>query len=151
VSETLRTERLTLVPLESGFVHMHDRAECAAAQEHWDEHGFGPWAVLVRAGTFAGVAEVHYAHPGVAGIATDEVEVGWSIRPEFEGRGYATEAMRAAILDVWTRVGADHVVAYVRPENAPSHRIAEKLGFTVRGEGATRSGDPMTVYELRAP
>jgi RimJ/RimL family protein N-acetyltransferase len=150
VSDTLRTERLTLVPLESGFVHVHDRTECAAAQEHWAEHGFGTWAILVRAGTFAGVAEVHYAHAGVDGISQDEIEVGWSILPEFRGHGFATEAMRAAILDVWTRAGIDHVVAYIRPENTESHRVAEKLGFSVRGEGTTRSGDPMTVYELRA-
>jgi RimJ/RimL family protein N-acetyltransferase len=131
-------------------VHVHDRDECVAAQEHWAEHGFGTWAILVRAGTFAGVAEVHYAHPGVVGISTDEIEVGWSILPDFQGRGFATEAARAAILDAWTRTGVDHVVAYVSPDNVASHRVAEKLGFTARGEGRTRSGDPMTVYELRA-
>ena len=134
MSDTLRTERLTLVPLESGFVHVHDRAECAAAQEHWVEHGFGTWAILVRAGTFAGVAEVRYATAG-------EVEVGWSILPAFQGRGFASEAMRAAILDFWTRTGIDHVVAAVLPENAASHRVAQKLGFSARADG---------VYELRA-
>jgi RimJ/RimL family protein N-acetyltransferase len=57
--------------------------------------------------------------------------------------------MRAAIADAWLRAGADHLVAYIRPENAASHRVAAKLGFTPRSEGLTRSGDPMTVYELR--
>lgn len=131
-------------------MHVHDRADCIAAQEHWAEHGFGTWAILVRAGTFAGVAEVHYARPGVVGISTDEVEIGWSIEPDFQGHGYATEATRAAILDVWTRAGVDHVVAYIKHGNAPSERVAQKLGFAARGEGVSRSGDAMTVYELRA-
>lgn len=150
MSDTTRTERLTLVPLEPGFVHVHDRAECFAAHEHWAEHGFGTWAILIRAGTFAGVAEMHYADPEVVGISPEEVEVGWSILPKFAGRGYATEAGRAAIVDVWTRAGIDHVVAGIRPENEAAQRVAQKLGFTVRGEGLTRSGDPMTVLELRA-
>ena len=149
--EMLRTERLTLVPLECGFVHLHDREECVFAQTHWAEHGFGTWAVLIRAGTFMGVAEVHWAHDGVVGISTDEVEIGWSLLPEFRGRGFATEAMTSAIADAWTRTRVDHLVAYIRPDNEASLRVAEKLGMTPRGEGLTRSGDPMTVYELRAP
>jgi len=151
MAETLRTDNLTLVPLDTGFVHVHDREECALAQAHWAKHGFGTWALLIRAGTFAGVAEVHYAHEGVEGISTDEVEIGWSILPDFQGRGYATEAMGAAIADIWQRAHVDHVVAYIRPDNAASLRVAAKLGLVARGEGRTRSGDAMTVFELRAP
>jgi RimJ/RimL family protein N-acetyltransferase len=92
---------------------------------------------------------VHYAYPGVTGLTTDEVEVGWEIEPALRGRGLATEAMRAAIDDAWDRTGADHLVAYIRDENARSHRVAAKLGFAARGRGLTRDGSPMTVYELR--
>jgi RimJ/RimL family protein N-acetyltransferase len=92
---------------------------------------------------------VHYCYPGVTGISTDEIEVGWEIVEELRGRGLATEAMRAAIADAWGRTGADHLVAYIRPENGASHRVAEKLGFVLRAQGLTRDGSPMTVYELR--
>jgi len=77
------------------------------------------------------------------------VEVGWEIVEELRGRGLATEAMRAAIADAWDRSGADHLVAYIRPENEPSLRIAEKLGFRFREDGLTRSREPMLVFELR--
>jgi len=149
--EAVRTDRLTLVPLDTGFVHVHDRDECALSQAHWAEHGFGSWAVLIRAGTFVGVAEVHYAYEGVVGISTDEVEIGWSTLPEFQGHGYATEAVDAALGDLWTRADVDHVVAYIRPDNPASLRVAAKLGLAARSDGLTRSGDPMTVFELRAP
>jgi RimJ/RimL family protein N-acetyltransferase len=146
----LRSERLVLVPLQETFSACWDEHECGLAAAHWADHGFGPWAIEL-AGAFAGVAELHFAPPGVTGISTDEIEAGWEIAEPLRGRGLATEAMRTAIDDVWTRAGAAHLVAYIRPENAASQRVAEKLGFTVRGPGLTRSGDPMTVYELRAP
>jgi RimJ/RimL family protein N-acetyltransferase len=133
----LRTERLTLTPLE-------------AQADHWAEHAFGDWAIE-HEGAFAGLAEIHYAWPGVTGISTDEVEAGWEIVPELRRRGFATEAMQAAIGDAWTRAQATHLVAYIRPENAVSQRVAAKLGFAVRGPGLTRDRSPMTVYELRAP
>ena len=38
---------------------------------------------------------------------------------------------------------------YIGGENEPSHRLAAKLGFTVRGPGRGRSGEATTVYELR--
>lgn len=150
MSDALRTARLTLVPLGLEHAAHHDDAECELAEAHWTEHAFGSWAVLLE-GRFAGAAELHFAHPGVTGISTDEVEAGWEIDEQHRGRGLATEAMRAAIADVWTRAQPTHLVAYIRPENAASHRVAAKLGFTVRGPGLTRSGDPMAVYELRAP
>jgi RimJ/RimL family protein N-acetyltransferase len=85
----------------------------------------------------------------VTGLSSDEVEAGWEIVEELRGRGLATEAMRAAIEDAWRRTGADHLVAYIRPENAVSLRVAEKLGFRFRNEGLTRSREPMLVFELR--
>ena len=42
------------------------------------------------------------------------------------------------------------MTAYIEEgENEPSRRLAAKLGFIVRGPGRGRSGEPMTVYELR--
>ena len=85
----------------------------------------------------------------MTGISTDEVEAGWEIVPELRGRGLATEAMRAAIADAWERTGADHLVAYIRPENAASLRVAQKLGFRFRSEGRAHDGATVTVVELR--
>jgi RimJ/RimL family protein N-acetyltransferase len=154
----LRTERLRLIPLSSehavpytAFMPEEDaRRETAASDAHWAAHRFGPWAVLEDE-TFAGFAEVHYAGTGIDGIAPDEVEVGWVIDESRQNRGLATEAMAAAIADGWTRARTDHLVAYIRPWNTASIRVAEKLGFRVRGPGHARSGDPVGIYVLDAP
>jgi len=50
---------------------------------------------------------------------------------------------------LWARTEIETVAAYIAGENEPSRRLAAKLGFTARGPGKGRSGEPMTVYELR--
>jgi RimJ/RimL family protein N-acetyltransferase len=155
----LRTPRLELTPLrladEPEHVRASGRPEDAArdarsADAHWREHGFGLWAVRDRAdGCFLGVAELHFAGEGIDGIAGDEVEAGWWVTEERRNEGIATEAMSAAIADLWARTPADHIAAYIDGANPTSHRVATKLGFTVRGPGHGRSGETMTVYELR--
>jgi RimJ/RimL family protein N-acetyltransferase len=154
----LVTERLRLVPLSSEHVAAYAqfmpeddaRRETADSEAHWAQHTFGPWAVI-EDGRFVGFAEVHYAGEGVGGIDPREVEVGWVIAEDRRGRGLATEAMRAAIADAWARAQTDHIVAYIRPENEISQRVAEKLGFRLRGPGRARSGDRVGVYVLDAP
>jgi RimJ/RimL family protein N-acetyltransferase len=145
VAPILRTDRLTLVPLDTSFVDRYHERECTAAETHWATHGWGHWAIF-DGDEFVGGAEVHYASEGVDGIAPDEVELGWLIVEHRRNEGIATEAMRAAIEDVWLRVGADHVTAYIQGENPASARVAEKLGLRPRARN-----DERTVYELRAP
>jgi RimJ/RimL family protein N-acetyltransferase len=53
-----------------------------------------------------------------------ETELGWAILSGYWGRGYATEAARAA-LD-W--LGPKRVISLIHPENERSQRVAEKLG-----------------------
>jgi RimJ/RimL family protein N-acetyltransferase len=155
----LLTERCVLTPLSLADVDEHaassGRREDALrdtrlADEHWRRHGFGHWAVRDRtSGAFLGVAELHFAGPGIDGIAADEVEAGWWVTEARRNEGFATEGMRAAIDDVWERARVDHVKAYIDGTNPPSERVAAKLGFVVRGPGTGRFGEAMTVYELR--
>jgi RimJ/RimL family protein N-acetyltransferase len=157
----LRTERLVLVPLTPLHEAEHAQAsgnaadaarDTLAAEVQWREHGFGPWAIRDgRDDSFLGGAELRFAGEGIQGIAPDEVEAGWWVAEGRRNEGIAAEAMRAAIADLWTRTGAESVTAYVGPANEASHRLAAKLGFTVRSPGMGRFGEPMTVYELRRP
>ena len=155
----LHTSRLTLEPLS--LLHEDEHAlasgsaadaarDTRAAEVQWREHGFGPWAIRDRRdAAFLGGAELRFAGEGIEGIAPDEVEAGWWVTEERRDEGIATEAMRAALADLWSRTAAELVTAYIDPGNPPSERVAAKLGFVVRGPGLGRSGEPMTVYELR--
>lgn len=155
----LETERCVLTPLRRANVDEHAAAsgrpedavrDTRLADDHWRRHSFGHWAIRDRAsGEFLGVAELHFAGPGIEGIAADEVEAGWWVAESHRNEGLATEGMRAALGDLWSRGLADHVKAYIDGTNPPSERVAAKLGFAVRGPGIGRSGEPMIVYELR--
>ena len=157
----LRTARLVLEPMKSLHEAEHAaasgraadaRRDTRAADAQWQAHGFGPWAI--RDGddnSFLGGAELHFAGDGIDGIAPDEIEAGWWVTERRRSEGIATEAMLAAIDDVWQRTDAPHIAAYIGGVNEPSRRVAAKLGFTVRGDGRGRSGEAVTVYELRRP
>ncbi|MDX6479894.1 MAG: hypothetical protein QOG85_404 [Gaiellaceae bacterium] len=155
----LETARLILLPMglldEAEYaVASRKPADAArgarAAEAQWQQHGFGAWAIRDRHDNrFLGGAELRFAGEGIEGIAPDEVEAGWWVTEARRNEGIATEAMQAAIADLWTRTEIETVTAYISGENEPSHRLAIKLGFTVRGPGKGRSGEAMTVYELR--
>jgi RimJ/RimL family protein N-acetyltransferase len=120
------------------------------AEQHWNEHGFGPWvAVSKETGAVVAAVDLHYAGPGIEGVAADEYEVGWVVAAAARGAGIATEAGRAAIDYALTELGANEVVAYASPGNAASLRVIEKLGMELRGEGRSRDGRRAVIYVAR--
>jgi len=50
------------------------------------------------------------------------------IRRSAWGRGFATEAAQAGLAWAWEHVATDHIISMTHPENAPSVRVAEKIG-----------------------
>jgi RimJ/RimL family protein N-acetyltransferase len=56
-------------------------------------------------------------------------EVGWVIRSDRQGRGYATEAARALLDFAFGALRCHRVVATCQPENPASWRVMEKLGM----------------------
>lgn len=127
-----------------------DEREHHDALAHWRAHDFGPW-IVEEAGEPVGVLEIHYAGPGVTGTEPHEVEIGWVVIESRRGQGFAAEAARAAIDDSWARARNYHgwVVAYIRPENLASQRVATKIGMLHEGDGLARSGDPMQIWRIR--
>jgi RimJ/RimL family protein N-acetyltransferase len=156
----LQTARLILMPLtrldeaEHAFASRNKpdaSRDTRAAEVQWREHGFGPWAIREsRSNAFLGGAELRLAGDGIEGIAADEVEAGWWVTEGRRNEGIATEAMEAAIDDLWSRTEVEEITAYIAEgANEPSRRLAARLGFAMRGRGRGRSGEPMTVYALR--
>jgi RimJ/RimL family protein N-acetyltransferase len=110
---------------------------------HWSDHGFGPWVVIEReSGTFAGRGGLHWTVVEETAI----VELAWSVEPHLHGNGYATEMAGAAV--EWAgELGIEELVALVLPANAPSRRVAEKLGCEPGGE-VEHAGMPHLLFRL---
>jgi len=90
---------------------------------HWTLRGYGLFAVFER-GTGEFVGRVGPWFPE----GWTEFEVGWTIRSEYWGRGYASEAAKACIAYAFTELNRDHVASFILPQNARSIRVAEKVG-----------------------
>jgi RimJ/RimL family protein N-acetyltransferase len=100
---------------------------------HWDEHGFGHWAVETRDGVLAGemIGFVGVAYPKYLPEVAHLPELGWRLSSASWGQGYATEAAFAARDDAFTRLALPSLISIIHPENDRSRRVAEKLGMTI--------------------
>ena len=62
-----------------------------------------------------------------------QAEIGYTIAPAYQGRGYATEAARALLHYLFGERGMHRVTASCDPRNAASARLLERLGMRLEG------------------
>ena len=96
----------------------------------WRLLGYGYWAITDRAtGRFIGEGGFHDLKRDFQPAFEGAPEIGWGLIPEVHGRGLAHEATRA-MLD-WSDPALDdaRTVCLIGPENAPSLKLAGKLGY----------------------
>ena len=80
------------------------------------------------------------------------MEIGWTLRREYRGRGLATEAARRAVAAAFEQLGPDRVISLI----APTQRTAPpwsrgRLGMRRAGATITDHGVTLDVYELARP
>lgn len=68
-------------------------------------------------------------------------EIGYSLLPEFQGRGYATEAAQAWIAWAFTHPDVTHVIAETLPQLITSIRVMEKCGMEFASDGKLEEGE----------
>lgn len=149
---TLETSRLTLRPFEDGdlsalyeilrkpevmyawehgFSLEETREWLKSQQDRYKKNGLGEWAVFLKAtGALIGAA-------GLLEIELDGkpvMEIGYIFDNSVWGNGYATEAAKAFVDLAFRKLGLEKVYATIRPENLPSIRAAERLGFKHESE-----------------
>jgi RimJ/RimL family protein N-acetyltransferase len=159
----LETQRLLLRPFEPGdldaFVELHsdpevtrfvnslDRAEAEDRldrdRREWSQRGYGLLAVIdLQSGAFLGRSGLkHWPQ-------FEETEVGWVLRKDAWGVGYATEAARASIEWAFSEFELPYLTAMIDAGNTRSVRVAKRLGFTPLRDDVLL-GDPVVVHSLR--
>lgn len=101
----------------------------AGFEYHFEDHGFGLWAVEVKwARSFIGFFGL--AVPGFDAAFMPAVEIGWRFAREHWGSGYATEAARAAMDFGFDQAELDEIVSFTTPANMRSVSVMERLGMT---------------------
>lgn len=97
----------------------------------WIAGRHAPWA-LERTDDRALLGFCGLAVPTFLPQLLPAVEIGWRLRRDAWGAGYATEAARATLDAAW-RIGIAQVIAIVHPENERSLALAERLAMRVTG------------------
>jgi ribosomal-protein-alanine N-acetyltransferase len=115
---------------------------------HWEDKGFGPWAVLDKmSDAFLGDCGLMLSL-GVSPSAGHAVELLYALGRESWGKGYASEAARAALRHGFEQAGLKQIVAVAVPENTGSRRVMEKLGMTFEGISARYYNADLAVYTI---
>jgi RimJ/RimL family protein N-acetyltransferase len=97
---------------------------------HWALHGFGFWAIEEKAtGAFAGELGFADFRREIEPPLGPAPEMGWALAARFHGRGYASEALAAALIWGRARFGPVRTVCIIAPDNPASIRTAEATGF----------------------
>lgn len=95
----------------------------------YEQYGLGLWAVIHKASNqFLGDCGV--VRQPIAGQI--ELEIGYHIRRDQWGHGYATEAARACREYAFEILNAPRVISIVHPRNHASRRVAEKVHANMR-------------------
>ncbi|MEO6040754.1 MAG: GNAT family N-acetyltransferase [Croceibacterium sp.] len=103
----------------------------AKAKQAWADDGFAFLAVeLIQSGRFLGTVGIgRIANDGVPAALSDALQVGWQLRQDAWGHGYATEAASAMLSWGFATLGLPGVYAQTSESNPASWRIMKKLGM----------------------
>lgn len=113
----------------------------------WPMLGYGYWAAVEKS-TDRFVGDVGFAdfkrdiEPSLKGVP----EIGWVLARWSHGRGYATEAARAALQWLERALGPQRTVCIIDEDNRASVRVAEKCGYQEFAR-TTYKGSALVMFE----
>ncbi len=114
----------------------------------WLLYGYGGFTLRLReTGEVIGNCGVFHSWRDLGDDFDDVPEAGWILRHDQVGRGIGYEAMRAALDWFDAEHGPRRVVCMIAPDNTPSLRLAEKLGFTALRDTELRDGEAVRLFE----
>lgn len=119
-------------------------AYLATNMAHWDQHGFGLWALRTKDGAFAGRAGIR--HILVDGI--DEIEIAYTFKREFWGQGLASE-IAIALTDIGlSQLALSSLIGLVFVGHGASRRVLEKANYVLE-KSTTHHGEAVVIYRFR--
>lgn len=124
----------------------------------WRDEGVGKW-IAYRRGDGELVGRGGLTRTTLGGMSC--LEVGWLVREEYRGVGYATEIGRAGLDFAFNELDAVEVVAFTEVHNRASRAVMTRLGMTesgliyrpglVEGRPAVQPSAPFALYRSQRP
>ena len=91
---------------------------------------YAPWKMVLNESQKV-IGDLCFKGP----VTEHAVEIGYGVSPEYEGKGYMTEAVQAMVQWAFRQKDVIFVEAETDPENKASQRVLEKCGFVQDGTG----------------
>ena len=113
----------TNAELKAAYSEMLDG--CLQNPDQWEWYAI--WIIELSDGTHIG--DLCFKGLDSNGVA----EIGYGILEEYQGRGYATEAVEAALRWAFQNPNVTAIEAETEDDNAASKRVLEKCGFLANG------------------
>ena len=102
----------------------------ARVKDRWAEFGYSWWAFIdAQTEDLIGAGCIQHLGRDRA----NPLEIGWRLRTDQWGKGYATEAAYAMARFAFDDLHAPHLCAICLPENTASSHVMQKLGMTYKG------------------
>jgi ribosomal-protein-alanine N-acetyltransferase len=112
------------------------RVELSYMVKHWQDHGFGMWAVTLKdEGAFIGYCGIQYLHEEPCGVTAEALEGGTDVEvivglgKRYWWQGIAREATEVVLRYGFETVLLWRIVAAIHPENEASRHILGQLGL----------------------
>lgn len=151
----IKTKRMTLRPMPDSeieaLMERIDDDELRAAygemldgckREPENRIWYAPWKMTLK-DSQKFIGDLCFKGP----VKNHSVEIGYGIQPEYEGRGYTTEALQALTKWAFGQKDVVFVEAETAPDNKASQRVLEKCGFVPDG----RTGEEGPRFVLESP
>ena len=120
------------------------RASIARVQTRWASLGYSWWSLIeAESGELVGAGCIQ----NLGHDPANAHEIGWRLRPDRWGRGYAIEAARRMARFAFDDLQVPTLCAICDPANDKSARVMEKLGMRDRGREVWH-GQESLVYQL---
>lgn len=95
------------------------------AQKLFEDYGYGPYCMSLKSdGSMIGICGLFKRDN------LEDPDIGFSVLPDYCGKGYAGEAAAAVVNFARNELGIAVLKAIVSPANAPSIGLIKKLGLT---------------------
>jgi RimJ/RimL family protein N-acetyltransferase len=143
---------LTLTPATRAFLSGEPSREesykrLLTTVASWHLFGYGTFAVIERAsGDYVGNCGLFRLERDLDPPFEGEPEAGWIIAEQCWGRGYAGEAMGAALAWFDGALAIRRTVCMISPGNKASEKVAARLGYRPIGLSRYKGGEEIMRY-----
>lgn len=132
-------QKYTGEPVVESVEEMEQRIR--ARHKEYKELGYGRWALIEKASnTLIGWAGLLYLEE------FDQIDIGYRLRKEFWGKGYATEASVAILKYGFETLGLEEIIAIAYPANVGSIRVMQKTGMQYYKTAEYEEGDGGAIW-----